>query len=223
MSEILSWLNTNAGAIQAGSTIVLVVVTAKYALDTNKIAGTAKRQIKQSEDELEQLREQTRVTREQLELEYEPNLVLNIRLNSPQSGDLMLTNLGRHIVHINGIICGKNLVLEEYGEINYIGMNNSVMQPGESRDVASLSTKRNESNTTISIHLAEVLEGKGASREGNAFDEVQIDFQYGTTSDLVHSHIFGVITYYSEHFSEVRVKLKKRTRAEATPLVKMES
>ena len=211
-----------AAVIQAIATIVLVVITWNYARDTETLANVAKDQIKQSNDELEQLRAQVELDKERLQLEYEPNLVLNLKNTHKVTypggsyrhiSRLWLTNLGRYSVHVNQII---GLVDDESeGQVYFLDAMNlaTVLLTGETQFVHEVAFE--DSNEPL-LYFFNIANSEERILSANPV-MVDIHFQYGSTANDVHVHRFQVQAEYVKDFGfNLRVGLLSKSRDEAS-------
>ena len=98
---MIDWLNDNSGAVQAIAVVVLVLVTAVYAILTWRIAGAARRQADASVEMARQMREQRLFTSRPIVLLFplaeergQEGIRLALEGPLPDSTPVRLTNVG---------------------------------------------------------------------------------------------------------------------------------
>ena len=114
----IAWLNTNAGAVQAILTIILVIATCIYAYLTHRSLNVA--------------RESLKLSREQFEREWKPDLHTTLDLipvsHTSSAARLTVTNLGRVAVVLHQLTIG---VKTNAGESDHGFSANAPIRHGE--------------------------------------------------------------------------------------------
>lgn len=140
-------------------TAALAAITAFYAAETRRIAQATNHQAV--------------VLRDQLQLEYEPNLIL-----VQEPGSYAVVNLGRHAVHIDGG------TIRMYQQKNFIDEESIV--PTEQLSRRLRPTLRPAEKALVNIPLF----GRAVGKPPFTSAEVTVRFFYGSTGPVLHENVW---------------------------------